>query len=99
VPEENVIARRRRSSSLFGLQLEHVSCLVIPVSNHVRAKIDVVVGRCRAVDHDGARNSVAVLDREVTMIPARKLVMVLDRPCRVSILYKAHTTKYRTAVP
>lgn len=68
--EENIVARWRGPGSLFGLELENVGSLVIPVCDHVRSKIDVVVGRCRAVDHDGSCNAIAVLNREVTMIPA-----------------------------
>ena len=42
----------------------------VPIRDGQWAEVDVVVGRCRAVDHDWTKNAVSVLPREVRVVPA-----------------------------
>ena len=48
-------------------QLIHV--LVIEIGNWKGSKVNIIVGRSRPVDYDSSDNAVAILSREVRVVP------------------------------
>lgn len=70
--DENVVSRRRRATILQVLQCDGIDLegsLVVPVVQHVRSQIDVVVGGGGTIEDHRSNDSVTVLRRKVSVVP------------------------------
>lgn len=68
--EEDIVAVRRRAiADQLGSQVKSISSFVIVVIDHVRAEVDVIVGRCRATHDQGSYNTITILVGIMAVIP------------------------------
>lgn len=78
--DENVVSSRRwaTETTIKGTSTGLESSDVIPVRESVRAKVKIIISRSRAVDLNGTNNAIAVLAREMRVIPSRSVLGGLE---------------------
>jgi hypothetical protein len=82
--DQDSVGIRRWPSSLKIIVCQQTllpGCSVIPISEDVRSQIIIIVGRCRAVDHNRSESTITVLRAEVRMVPGRAELGGLEGIC------------------
>lgn len=71
--EENSVTGR--GTAIHGFLNQDISWLVVVVGDGEDTKIDIVGKRSRTIDHDGANDAVAILGREMRVVPTGAILL------------------------